>query len=159
MQSPPHTYTFTMRICTHVCTRTWPPQATTTPASPRCWLMQEPLWRRATAWATRRCCMLQVRSPAPCRRGPGACAAAGGGAAGSAAVESNQARHQPCRPPVPCSCPHTGYGRAQLCDLLLSVGADKAAKNNNGKTAFDLAVADERNPVFKDEATLAKLRL
>lgn len=32
-----------------------------------------------------------------------------------------------------------GYGRPQLVELLLTRGANKAAKNDSGKTAYDLA--------------------
>lgn len=47
-----------------------------------------------------------------------------------------------------------------MCDSHdVHAGASKEAKNNNGKTAYDLATADERNPVSKDEKTLALLKL
>jgi ankyrin repeat protein len=33
----------------------------------------------------------------------------------------------------------TGYGRPDLVSLLLAAGSDKAARNKNGKSAYDLA--------------------
>lgn len=52
-----------------------------------------------------------------------------------------------------------GYGRPPMCELLLAAGADKAAKNKNGKTAYDLATADPRNPVSQAAEVVAKLKL
>jgi len=37
-------------------------------------------------------------------------------------------------------------------------GADKTAKNNNGKTAYALATADARNPLSQNEKVLEMLK-
>lgn len=50
-----------------------------------------------------------------------------------------------------------GYGRPVLVQMYLAAGADKSAKNSTGKTPYDLAKMDERNPVCSDADLLAKL--
>jgi hypothetical protein len=41
--------------------------------------------------------------------------------------------------------------------LRVAAGANKAAKNGNGKIAAELAAMDPRNPVGQDEALMADL--
>ena len=45
--------------------------------------------------------------------------------------------------------------RATTC--LRAAGANKSAKNGNGKTAAELATLDPRNPVGQDEGLMAAL--
>ncbi|KAF8063061.1 AKR2A [Scenedesmus sp. PABB004] len=51
-----------------------------------------------------------------------------------------------------------GYGRGRMVELLLASGADVAAKNDAGKSAYELATLDERNPLNQEPDVLAKLK-
>lgn len=52
-----------------------------------------------------------------------------------------------------------GYGRPGVVRLMLDAGSNKAAKNANGKTPYDLAVAGKNNgnPVNEDASLLEAL--
>lgn len=41
---------------------------------------------------------------------------------------------------------------------MLDAGANKAAKNGNGKTALELVLAAPANPINKDAEVMAKLK-
>ena len=51
-----------------------------------------------------------------------------------------------------------GYGRREPLLLLLRSGAAAKKVNAKGQTALDIATADERNPLTKDEEVLTKLK-
>lgn len=52
-----------------------------------------------------------------------------------------------------------GYGRLACIAVLLDAGADTSKQNSTGKTAFDLATADSRNPASQDKALLERLKV